>query len=530
MIRIQATVSGGMAASIADGEVTYTFQGGAYDTVRLPNGDPAVIAPNGVRIETTPAKGMVGSPDQRMGNGARTNPDITGSSLADFDARAGGPVAGGGLDSSMIVPPGHKVFKAISHDTVGPGAENRKGVIKQWSVLHVLAEAPPQNSIAPAVWTGANRPWDQFDLDAVLGDLPSYADTSDTVSWDSLRPRVDHRDIGAALGGIGATPPDYESLMVRGTAPADQYNYGLYICHTYDQVLIGLLSNGWSDTDKAEAAWRLAQIGYDNLMASYSRAGMHPQNGGHFLFDQGAKMLAIKATGRVSQYVEFAPCMANMYHMYFLHDAGTIADLLPHDSPAKPAISRLRQFIGTAGTDSEGRPVVDVEAFRSAPSSEGSADRFAGGEMVRERDGATCRIIDHPRADEANPAGAWRLTLDDLPSGTTTADKFWIRAPDGFEVFEGMPDWRIFPTGARINPLWPVYYRESQQVTMQHRFIRALGMMGTPLDPWNQYMLFVNGVTPGKPTAWNTDLITPYTRQFITAHSASILAIPQVAT
>ena len=108
---------------------------------------------------------MIGAPVQRLGNGARTNPDITGSTNVAFDhgVQFGGN-PNGGLTEDMIVPAGHTVLKSVGMETgvaVGSSDDdrNRNGVMKQWSVLHVLPARPPADS---EVLPGTENPNEQW--------------------------------------------------------------------------------------------------------------------------------------------------------------------------------------------------------------------------------------------------------------------------------------------------------------------------------------------------------------------------------
>jgi hypothetical protein len=503
MAMIILTVPGGSDADVTDGGIGFEFAA-SYNTARLPNGDWAVIAPAGVKVDTTPAKATVGG---RATNGAKLNHVQNGT--MPFDAGMSNYTAGAEHDPDTIMRPGDVLLKMVGEATIDPDpADNRDGLTNQWSALHVVTAAPAVRSLSPAVWTGPNRPWDQFDIDGVLGDLPSYSATASDQSWATLKTTFGRRDFGLAISD--STTAGYQELTPRdmGEGPS---NYGGYLGVRYDRALIGMLSDTWSDNDKAECFWWAASLGYDNLMARFSAGQTWGGIGAHFQADVAFKLLAIKATGRLSQYEDFMPYIGGPVEQCYIHDATSIAALAPHDDPAKSYLSRRRDVLAVNSTTQ-----IEVEMFAGAGDSN-SNNGYVGALAVRDSDGATSLIAS--QVQNGTTSFTWNLATP--MTGNTTSDRFSARA--NFTVTEGMGDWRLLNAPNWNNPIALVEYRALNAWTMRHRFARALGMVGGGLDPWDAWTLRANSGADGMP-----DLIEPESAAFVAAHSTAILALPQI--
>lgn len=505
MIRIEVAIPGGATDTITDGDIGFAL-GGSYDTHRLDNGDYCVIAPAGVKVGTSPAFASVGG---RMTNGAALN--FAAGQSHPFDNSAGDYNAATAHDPAAIIRPGSVLLKMTGVDPA-PSAP-RDGLTSQWSVLHVVAEPPAPHAVSPAVWTGANRPWAAFDLDAVLSDLPSYAATGDEVSWSSLRPYIGLRDVGGALDGGGALI--YQEMTRNGTGLGSS-NYGSYLSVRYNKARIGLLSNTWSGTDKAECALALASIGYDLLMARSSAGPSFPVDGGHYHWEPDLMLLALKAIGRADEYADFIPYIGNVGRQPFLHTSETIALLAGHNDLAKPYVSRWRAVTSVAST-------TQFAVAHSATGDQGDKTRFQGGIAVREGDGAERAITASVQVGPDNAITGWTWTLASPLSGVTVSDRFMVKAP--FPISVGQPDWCIrgIATPRTINPLPLSAYRQENEWSMAHRFARALGMVGNALTAWDAYTLHAETGANGLPSPIHNTVSA-----FIGAHSAAILALPQV--
>lgn len=514
MIKIEIEVPGGSSASVTVGEIGFQFPAAAYDAYSLPNGDIAVVAPTGILATTTPASAVV---DGRVTHGAAVDMEFKAdedpfdaSMINTYDVTRA-------HNEAVLIQPGSVLLKCVGIDTVprsGPDYYTRDGIIKQWAALHVVAAPPVANMLSPAVWTGPNRPWDAFDIDGVLGDLPSYAASGSEVPWATLKTNWGRRDLGMPLSDN--TGAGYEQLTPNATGTGSS-NYGSYLGITGDYALMGMLSDTWSDTDKAEAFWKSATYGYETMMAiSSSAVGECEHIAGHFSFMIPHILLAIKATGKTGSYVNYLKASGNAYFQYFLHDAATIAALSPHSDTSKPYISRLRACT-TVTSDTE------IAVANDLTYDLGAKTRFRQGIAVRERDGAEAAIVSSVQVGPDNLITDWVWTLATPMTGNTTSDMFSVKPP--FAITVGMPDWNI--NGAEIprtiNPLPESAYRQENQPSMRWRFGRALGMIGTPLAPFNQYIPYAEAGTNGMPSP-----ILSESSAFIAAHSTAILAIPQI--
>lgn len=504
-IRMEVTVPGGATDSITDGAIGFSLTG-EYDTARLISGDYCVIAPAGVKVDTSPAFGTV---DGRQTNGARLNAATIGGKPYDtLTSYYDGATA---HTPDTIIRPGGVLLKMTGINPAPPIA--RDGVVDKWAALHVVAEPPGANAVSPAVWTGPNRPWDTLNIAGVLADLPSYPATGSEVAWSTLKPILGKRSFGLPLTGESHEP--YQDLTPFGTGLGTS-NYGSYLGLRYDRARMGILSNTWSSTDKEEALLAMALIGYDAMMAFSSNYASYKANGGHFWWFGDLVLLAIKATGKLAQYDYFANFCGNIRHQPFLHTAATIADLAPHTSLSKPYLSRWR-----AVTSVTSDTVLVVE--HSGAGDQEDKTRFQGGIAVRERDGAEQAITSSAYVGPSNAITGWTWTFAAPLTGTTVSDRFYVKTP--FTVIEGQPDWNISGSGTprTMNPLPGSAYRQEAEFSMAHRFARAMGMVGDLLDPWDQYTLHAESGIYGLPSPINGGAAA-----FVSAHSSAILAIPQI--
>lgn len=504
-IRMEVTIPGGATDSITDGGIGFSLTGD-YDTARLISGDYCVIAPAGVKVDTSPAFGTVSG---RQTNGAELN--SVAETGQPFDNFAGVYSAIEAHNPDTIIRPGSVLLKMTGIDPAPPTA--RDGVTDQWAALHVVAAPPGANAVSPAVWTGPNRPWDTLDIAGVLADLPSYPASGSEVTWASLKPILGKRNVALALSGENSSI--YQDLTPFGTGRGTS-NYGSYLGLRYDGARIGVMSDTWSSTDKEEAILEMALIGYDAMMAFSSKYTDLKSNGGHFWWFGDLILLAIKAAGKLAQYDYFANFCGNIRHQPFLHTSATIADLAPHTSLTKPYISRWRQ-VTSVTSDS----VLVVE--HSDTGDQNDKTRFQGGVAVRERDGAERTITSAIQVGPDNAITGWTWTFASPLTGTLVTDRFYVKPP--FTVSVGQPDWNINGIGTprTMNPLPFSAYRQENQWSMPHRFARAMGMVGDLLDPWDQYTLHAESGIYGLPSP-----IPGYSASFIAAHSAAILAIPQI--
>ena len=505
MAQIILTIPGGDTDTVTDGDISFTFTGD-YNTHQLDSGDYCVIAPAGVKVATSPAFATV---DGRLTNGAQL--DAQAREDQPFDSSGNDYNISGAHNPATIIRPGSVLLKMTGIDPAP--VEARNGLTDQWAALHVVSSVPAAHAVSPAVWTGSDRPWDTLDIAGVLADLPSYSATGDEVAWSTLKPIIGVRNFGLALDGGNAV--SYQNFTPFGTGSGTS-NYGSYMGIRFDKARIGVMSDTWSSTDKEEALLAMALMGYDAMMGAWSKGEGWPSNGGHFWWFGDLMLLAIKASGRVAEYATFANLCSNIRHQPFLHTAGTIADLAPHNDLAKPYVSRWRDVTSVASDT-----VLVVEHMN--PGDQGDKTRFQGGIAVRESDGAERLISSNVMVGPSNAITGWTWTFSAPLTGTTTADRFHVKAP--FTVTEGMPDWNIGGIGvpSTMNPLPSTAYRQENQWSMPHRFARALGMVGGVLDPWDQYTLHAETEVNGLPSP-----IEPGSAAFIAAHSAAILALPQI--
>jgi hypothetical protein len=506
MISIRPTIPGGATDTLTNDEIGFSL-GADYNARQLSCGDWCVIAPAGLKADTTPAFGTV---DTRNSNGARLN-FLAGESQP-FDAFANAYDAGLAHDPDTVIRPGDVLWK-MKGVTPTP-AEARDGVAKQFAALRVVTSFPTgTNPVSPAVWTGSSRPWDNLDIAGVVADLPSYSAVGTEVTWASIRDNLIRRNPAQAMAGVNENP--YQDLTPNATGDGSS-NYSSYQSIQWDKVRREVLMNRWSTSDKEEALFWMALIGYDCMMA-FENTGINPVGGGHSHWFGDHILLAIKATGKTAQYSTYAEHSGSLYGQYFLHTAGTVAKLTAgHSVLGDPYISRIRDVTSVASD-------TELVVAHDQTYDQNDKTRFQGGIAVRVRDGAERTISTSVQVGPDNNITGWTWTFSSALTGTTTADDFWVKAP--FAVTAGMPDWAINGTGQTkwINPLAASAYRQEVECGMALHFAHALGMVGDPLGPWDAYVRRAMTGADGLPNPVQTA-----NDAFVAAYGATVLALPQI--
>lgn len=505
MIRIQPTIPGGATNSLTNGEITFTL-GGYYDAVQLSCGDWCVKAPAGVKADTLPAAGLV---DTRQSNGARLN--YLTNTMQPFDAFAGAYDAALMHDPATVIRPGDVLWKqkGVNPTPSGP----RIGVTKQFAALRAVTDFPTGvNPVSPAVWTGSNRPWDNLNIASVVSALPVYAGVGTPVTWASIRDNLTRRNPAQAMAGLNENP--YQDLTPYATGLGSS-NYSSYQSIAWDQVRREVLMDRWSTSDKEEALFWMALIGYDCMMA-FEQANINPVGGGHSHWFGDHILLAIKATGKLAQYTTYAEHTGSLYTQYYLHTSATIADLNPHNDTSKPYTSRWRGVVSVA-SDTQ----LIAEHVESAD--QGEKSRFQGGIAVRERDGAEALILTNTQNGPNNAITGWTWDFATAMTGNTTSDRFYVKA--AFPITVGMADWAINGVDAARSriPLPASAYRQEVETGMALHFTMALGMLGNPLMPWKQYVERAMPGTDGLPNP-----VQGASSAFVSAYGATIRALPQL--
>lgn len=534
-VSLNLTVPGGQS-SITDGDIVYPFVG-SYQSGLTFDGLPYAVAPSGVKL-TEPSPASL-TDAGRYKNGQQINPQ-RGSGLVQALDNGANQCYNAALtaDLSKVLRPGDVILKAKS--TTAMTNAGREGLLAQASALYVVSSPPHPRSMAPVVWPSAdaaNRPWRVVDLDGFLSLLPSMSTTGQTtVPWSEVGSYFDRFDIGSALSSNDG-PGGYEYITTLGLSDVPTSAYGRYPNRVIGAVVMGLMSAAWSNADKTAAAIRLLQRGCQLGEAAVASGVIIPGNGGGHQYGQYSACLAwLRATGRTSQYATWLPIVGgNVYDQQYYITSDMIAnDFVYHTDPLKPYPYRARQVLSVTG----GGLTVVVEGY--LPASGGLTEDTAsngflhGLNLRRNSDNAQSYIT---ASFQTGPApGTWTLTLASPIAGLTAGQMVNCVAP--FSLSDGDADFQLRNIKNLRNPSKFADYRNLNFNASHHLFVHAIGMHGAAMNASRDYT--IRAMQPNNPTAqddYNTHADTTvfitgndWASTFWTAHSATILALPQVVS
>lgn len=535
-MKLNLTVPGGQP-SIADGDITYPFVG-AYLTGTTFDGIPYVAAPNGAKMnEPTPAKF---TDSGRIKNGQMINPSRGSALTQALDNGGSGNIsysAALAADMTTVLRPGDALLKIKSTAALVNGG--REGLPAQTSALLVVSAPPAAYSTAPVIWPSAdaaNRPWRVVDLDGFLSLLPSLSAAGQTtVPWSVVGSYFDRFDIGAALSFATAFG-GYECLTANGFSDDTESNYGRNLNHVTGAVLTGLMSSAWSAADKTAAAIRLLQRGCQIGEAAVGANMPVPVDGGHQFGHYASSLAWLRATGRTGQYATWLPIIGgNILGQYYRVTTALLAsDFVYHTDPLKPYAYRARQVLSVTN----GGLTVSVEGF--IPTSGLAGDTASNGclhglNLRRNSDNAQAYIT--ASAQVGSNSGSWTLTLSSPISGLTAGQMVNCVAP--WTMADGDADFQLRGAANVRNPSKYTEYRNLNFNAPHHLFAHAIGMHGAAMDVSRDYT--IRAMAANTPTAQDDypghadgttfgGTTNDWASTFWTAHSATILALPQVVS
>lgn len=531
----------GGATSAVDGLVTFPFDQGNYTVGTTPDGIKYVVAPNGVKINApSPARENVSG---REKNGCALNMDRTTAAgfFQPFDNNLGLSIT---YDINMnatfpaILRPGDCLIKAASATTV---AESKVGFADQFSLLHVVASAPPANAFAaPALWPAAdkaNRPWRTVDIDARLAELPSLsAGSMPTITWAQLKQYWDRLELGQAFSGNTASG-GYEMCAVKNFSGGNSTtNYDRNQHNIFKAVMIHLMLNSWSSADKREALIRLLQHGCQRGEPIVEFGEAVVPDGGHARSQYACSMAWLWATGRQSEYSTWLPLVGGSVKNQFIQLTSTVlADCVPHSDNSKPFPWRNRLIENVTGT------TIRVDAYRDGGTQAGDGTNpvLTGLNMICTAKGISAYVTSMINDNPDN--GYFDIVINAQPTPNfAISDTVYFEPP--FSLVTDSWDFILTNNPARknfYNPSPFAAYRDLGQDMISHLFCHAIGMHGTDMDGALEYS--VKACESNNPTGYDmpshcdtygTDLhgrvgTETLEAQFYAAHGATLLALPQ---
>lgn len=528
VVKITVANPGG-ATSVTHETMAFPIQEGAYQTGVTVDGVPYIVAPNGVRVnDPSPVRTSTG---RGARHGSQVNPVVTKTfgdgikTALDSYSRYDAALLHNFAD---VIRPNDAFLKMEGIDVV---TEPRDGFPLKWRGVHVVSSAPAANAFAaPFLWPAAdkaNRPWRTVDIAARLAELPSYSAAGQSVTpWASVQTYLDRFDLGRAFAQD--TFNGYEIFTTNASSPQPQSNYGRYLTNVQAQQLVGLMSAGWSSTDKEAALIRLLQQGCQWGEAMVRASAGTPADGGHEIAVYTPAMAWLWATGRQSEYATWMGYVAgNILDQYYEVTAGNISiDFVPHNDPLKPYPYRRRTVTNITG----GGTIVTMTGY--APVSGLNEDtasnlKLQGMRLTKESNGNDALIT--ASSQSGSSPGTVTVTTSTAVTGLAISDVVYCKA--NYTLTNGMPEWRIRSQLNLSVPSPEAEYNQLNFPTAARMFARAIGMVGTDMAVGEAFMERANAGTDGYSDQVDGSIIgganPPWVRQFYDANWTTLKALPQ---